>query len=256
MRILSLLLSLICITQVLSEETCDLMAAINVLFVGNSFTIRNKLTAQLEKLGKSGKQVIRASMAARPSATFSSHSSSIFTEEMIQTPDRRWDVVVLQEQSSMFANPEWKYRTWSYPFSKILQEKCDGYAESIVLYDTWGYRYGQPSYWNSMEDDFYKMSDRIAEGYGRTNERLNENMEANVFSSVAGVNKAWKLAYPKFQRKLFNSDGFHPAKHGTYLTACVFYKKLTGKSPVGLRYKPRGISRRNARRLQIIANSV
>ena len=33
---------------------------------------------------------------------------------------------------------------------------------------------------------------------------------------------------------LWASDGVHPTPAGTYLTACVLYATLTGRSPVGI----------------------
>jgi hypothetical protein len=33
---------------------------------------------------------------------------------------------------------------------------------------------------------------------------------------------------------LYDADNHHPSKEGTYLAACVFYKRLFGRSPIGL----------------------
>jgi hypothetical protein len=35
---------------------------------------------------------------------------------------------------------------------------------------------------------------------------------------------------------LYQSDGSHPTRSGTYLAACVFYTALFGESPEGLEY--------------------
>jgi hypothetical protein len=35
---------------------------------------------------------------------------------------------------------------------------------------------------------------------------------------------------------LYQSDGSHPTRSGTYLAACVFYAALFGESPEGLEY--------------------
>ena len=52
---------------------------------------------------------------------------------------------------------------------------------------------------------------------------------------IAPVGTAFRL----FQQKhpeipIFTSDNKHPSAVGSYLAACVFYKLLTGKSPLGL----------------------
>lgn len=52
------------------------------------------------------------------------------------------------------------------------------------------------------------------------------------------VAPAWELVkreHPEIQ--LYASDGLHPSAEGVYLTACVVYSSITGKSPLGLSAK-------------------
>ena len=54
-------------------------------------------------------------------------------------------------------------------------------------------------------------------------------------SRVAPVGTAFRLfqkAHPSIP--VFTSDNKHPSAVGTYLAACVFFKMITGESPIGL----------------------
>lgn len=227
----------------------SLSKPINILFIGNSFTLRNNLPLQIKRLSNSDGIKIKTYTSARPAATFNSHSKSELTNYLINKFDD-WNAIILQEQSSMFSN--WQYRTRSLPYSKILYDKMKNHTNKVILYDTWGYRYGDPNFWNNFNDDFYKMSDRIEKGYIETKELLTDGPSV----SIANVNDSWKKAYASFQKLLYNRDNFHPSIYGTYLTACAFYTSFFNKTSVGIKYRPSKISRKNARKLQKLAESI
>ena len=54
--------------------------------------------------------------------------------------------------------------------------------------------------------------------------------------------------------KLYHPDESHPSVHGSYLASCIFYKTIFEKSPLGLSYKPNGISEEEKLFLQKVAN--
>ena len=56
--------------------------------------------------------------------------------------------------------------------------------------------------------------------------------------------------------KLYGPDSKHPSMLGTYLAACLFYKILGSKSPVGATYRPNQVSQTHGHYLQQIAESV
>ena len=49
---------------------------------------------------------------------------------------------------------------------------------------------------------------------------------------MIGCEKIFQEKHPEIP--IFTSDNKHPSAVGSYLAACVFYKILTGKSPLGL----------------------
>jgi hypothetical protein len=71
---------------------------------------------------------------------------------------------------------------------------------------------------------------------------------------VAPVALAWQRSIKKRPDiDLYVADREHPGIYGTYLTTCVVYATLYGKSPVGLGYTAPGISSDKAAFLQQIA---
>ena len=51
-------------------------------------------------------------------------------------------------------------------------------------------------------------------------------------ASLVPVGEAWKLARTlRPDIKLFNPDGSHPSRHGTFLTACVFVTSILKEIP-------------------------
>jgi len=54
-------------------------------------------------------------------------------------------------------------------------------------------------------------------------------------ATVIPVGRVWeKVRSIRPDIQLFDKDGSHPSPAGTYLTACVVYTVLSGKSPIGL----------------------
>ena len=62
-----------------------------------------------------------------------------------------------------------------------------------------------------------------------------EPISVKTSSPIAPVGTAFRLFQEKHPEiPIFTSDNKHPSAVGSYLAACVFYKILTGKSPLGL----------------------
>lgn len=241
-----------CITN--RRSRCVPMAALQnrsrVLFVGNSLTIRNGLWEMVERLGREAGMQTFSSLSAAASMSFASHVNSAHTQAMIDKGG--WDAVVFQEQSSRFAAPPWQYRRVSIKAAGALQDRARSNAHKTVLFETWGYRWGQPSVWNGFKDDFSDMTRRIAAGYAETRVHMagpGENVQ------IAPVGRAFEMAFPKFETRLFHRDGVHPAVHGSYLAACVLFSTLYNTSSEALVYRPSGISARDAEELRHIGTA-
>ena len=74
--------------------------------------------------------------------------------------------------------------------------------------------------------------------------------------AVAPVGRAWAEALRREPGlELWDGDGMHPSRLGSYLTACVFYAILTGRDPAASGFTA-GIAPSEARSLQQVAADV
>jgi hypothetical protein len=114
----------------------------------------------------------------------------------------------------------------SYPAIRLLYDKVSEKGAALILFMTWGPRDGLP-------DAGYKNYDetqaQICTGY------MDIANELDVIVAPVGI--AWKNAIKKDpQLNLWNLDGIHPSREGSYLSACVFYATIFMQSPEGLTY--------------------
>jgi hypothetical protein len=196
---------------------------LQALFIGNSYVFFNNLPQMFARLAESAGNSVHAEMVATGGWTLEQHAAS--EETMDKIASRRWDYVILQEQSvlpSILTERE----KLTYPAARALDKAITDQGARTVLMMTWGRRDGLPE---AGFADFAAMQEQLAAGYNAIGTELG--------AIVAPVGLAWQRAVG--QRPgiaLWDSDGSHPAPAGSYLAACVFYAALLGESPEGLDY--------------------
>ncbi len=222
--------------------------AVNILFIGNSFTIRNKMTQNVAGLAKSFGINLRTYMLAGGSMTLQSHAKNDVTKKALDF--RPWKKVVLQEQSMFLSQPEYLWRTRTLPYAIILNKMIKEKESETVLFETWGYQYGNPDFYNGHNDDYESMQDRLKEGYEKVNQEL-EN------SFVVYVGEAFRAFQKKYSNNLYTYDGRHPSKVGSFLAACVFVKKFFGVDLKKTKYRPKGLKKSISRKVRkLVSESV
>ncbi len=203
--------------------------AIHVLFIGNSFTYYHDLPAMIAELARAGKQrPLRYERETPGGWTLAKHWNS--GKALAKIQERKWDFVVLQEQSeapltkrdSMFEN------------SKKFDAEIRKQGSKTILYMTWAKQ-------NAPGDQ-----PAISKAY------LDLAKEMKV--RVAPVGNAWQSALRADKKLvLHENDKKHPNATGSYLAACVFYATIYEKSPEGLPGKIGKLTDAQARPLQAIA---
>jgi hypothetical protein len=189
----------------------------NVLFIGNSHTYyNNSVHGHVRSLAHAADPDTRKGVFK--AMTISGgylHDHAAGLPSMLKS--HKWDVVVLQGQSAELlpSNPHRAER-----FKSALRQYDQWIRESgakTALYMTWAYR-GRLG-----------MTGQVAHAYVAAG---NE-----VGALVVPVGLAFERAL-KMQPDLalHRTDNIHPSMAGTYLTACVFYAALYGKSPAGNAY--------------------
>ena len=213
-----------------------------VLFLGNSFTFFNDLPQIFVSLAESGGRDVEARMSARGGWTLADHASSPMTLDMLE--ERAWDYVVLQEQSLIPAAADQR-QSRMLPAARQLEPGIRAAGAEPLLFLTWARRDGLPS---AGFGDFGQMQAAIELGYLTVAEELQ--------AAVAPVGAAWQQAAGREPSiELWQVDGLHPTKAGSYLAACVFYAAIMGESPRGLPYTA-GLPQDTAQTLQVIAAEV
>jgi hypothetical protein len=192
-----------------------------VLFIGNSYTYFNNLPEMLRGLAASRGLAIDVGMATTGGWKLSDHWTHSDSEAHRLLRDRKWDVVVLQEQSTLGSmvvtdgvarvGPDDQFQR----YAKLWQEEIHRAGMTPAFYLTWAKK-GAPQDQDAL-DRAYTTAARAAGAI------------------VVPVGRAWKGAREHHAGiELFQPDGSHPSPAGTYLAACTFFAALFDRSPVGL----------------------
>ncbi len=138
---------------------------------------------------------------------------------------KKWDYVVLQEQSQTPASTESR-TMFMLPAVRELTGLIYPTGAIPILFNAWGHRDGWPD--NGLPD-YDSMQNAINAGYMEVSRELN--------ITVAPVGFAWQAVQSQEpQINLWQADGSHPSPAGTYLAACVYYAVIFHESPAGLDY--------------------
>jgi hypothetical protein len=189
-----------------------------VLFVGNSFTFGNNLPTLVAELGRSLTPPVRleVGLVARDGATLESHWRE--GEVARRLREERWDVLVLQEQSSRSIREPGLMERYVRRFASLARSA----GMEVVLYQTWA-RVDEPA-----------TDAPRAESYRR--------IAAAVGARVAPVGVAWRLARTAHPELLLHAaDGLHASAVGSYLAACVLIGVLADRSPIGAKATSGGL---------------
>jgi hypothetical protein len=195
-----------------------------VLFIGNSLTFYNDLPGMFANLAQSGGHVVEVDESSAGGGTWAGHTKSAITLNKIKYG--KWGLIVLQEQSDYPAVAAQRQEL-VYPAVRLLNNRVRESGATPVLFMTWGRREGLPE---AGFKTYAEMQAQVEAGYMEIANELK--------LMVVPVGIAWQNAIAqKPQLELWQSDGIHPTREGTYLSACVFYAAIFRQSPAGLTYR-------------------
>ena len=205
---------------------------LNVIFVGNSYTIYNDLPGMVARLLEADGVDLHTGSYLMLGSTLMEHwlhnlGQASKREEAMQRGERfgAW----LGRFDRLLADGPWDYAVFqgnsgdtlmNWGFAEAATLWCDKLRNEspetkAVFFMTWARRHrpGQQA--------------TITNGY-RSVARVNQAL-------IAPAGEAWRAALDARPGLVLHAaDKSHPTAAGTYLTACVFYATLTGKSPVDL----------------------
>ena len=266
-----------------AAETNENGKTTQILFVGNSYTYFNSLNGVVENMlnvsGVPTQAVRNAPGGWRLRQHFNGEvpKNGKFkpTPEVLKTA--AWDYVVLQEQSAGTVNEREEYLDFG---AKMVDLARENRAETtVLLYQTWGRCDGMFAGYGA---DDAKKAETIAAWEKRYNKKADEAVVAALKDGIQGgvaalaeksgatvvpVGEAFERVKNETKIDLYADEKgqkpHHPNPTGTYLAGCVFFKTITGKSPVGLFAKlteagkaPKDVDAEDAATLEKIADEV
>lgn len=183
-------------------------AAVDILFVGNSYTFYNDLPAMVAALGQADTppRVVTTTMLAPGGCSLQRHWQATGKDAPREVlKDKRPDFVVLQEQSRMPLDQPKVMHEHAAKFARLLKEQ----KVVPVWYMTWA-RQAEP-----------EAQDRITAAY--------EKAHLDGGGLLAPVGRAFQVALgEKDAPRLHVDDGSHPNASGSYLAAVVLYATMCG----------------------------
>jgi hypothetical protein len=203
----------------------------NILFIGNSYTFYHNMPAMTKEMALSVGDTMIYSQYTLPGAYLWQHVNSYFVQQLIDKGN--WTHVTIQGQSRETALDQEHFDTKVYPRAITLVKRIRNSNPNSkpLFYMTWGYENGYAPLCNDLPHmcDFESMNDKIEERY--------LYLASSTQSSVSPCGKVWKALRSKYPNiDLFDDDGNHPSRLGSYVAACCFYTMIFKKDPTLLLY--------------------
>lgn len=186
----------------------------HILFLGNSYTFFNRMPAMVKAMADTKGLRPNVHMHAAPAASLQSHWNDDAARK--KQEGTAWNMVVLQDQSATpIVAPE---RTMEFGGKWCSQVRSTQGTPVLML--TWGRKGASgvpdPQEQKALLHTYLELARREQ-------------------AAVAPVGIAWENCLKRYPGiALYQADGQHPTEEGSYLTACVMYCTLFGKSPLGL----------------------
>ncbi len=219
---------------------------VKVLFIGNSYTTAHDLAGLVSAMAASEPAVpeLMTQVIAIGGETMAGHLTTPSTIAVIENGS--WDFVVLQGQSVEPLVPGSDFIEAGIELAAIVAET----GATPMLFETWARQAGHELY----QEPWYGETPAQAQAGLRA-----AYLEIAVASGaiVAAVGDAWEIVWTQSPMiQLYTSDGSHPELAGSYVAAAVFYKAITGETPIGNPGVPSGIDSDTAHELQQAADNV
>jgi hypothetical protein len=203
--------------QTIKKRVSGRVDALDVLFVGNSFTARNDVPGLIARLAAARGKTLANRLISTGGASLRTHWNRGEAQEAIAAS--RFDYVVLQEQTTLPT----KNVTRMHENIRRFNDVINASGARTALYMTWA-REHEPQNQQVIADAYTSIGSEIG-------------------ATVVPVGIAWqRFLSDRSSPALYDRDGSHPTRAGSYLAACVFFSVLFGESPLGIDAPVEGLS--------------
>lgn len=222
-----------------------------ILFIGNSFTHYNNLDKTVEDMLNVSGVPTQTTRVAPGGWRFHQHFKDAVPEKWTKPgtatllKSQKWDYVVMQEYSSDAVAEYDNFMEYGQKLAELARATSPDVH--IILYETWARCDGMLDGYGDDEARRAEVIDAWTKRYSAPNDAVAErlryglrggyrDLQKKIDSLLAPVGEAFAVVGDRVN--LYCDEGkntpYHPNPWGTYLAGCVFYKTITGKSPVGL----------------------
>lgn len=200
----------------------------SVLFIGNSLTFSNNMPKMVERIAVANGKKVFVDTIVKRGMNLEYHATQKRTYKKIKS--RKWSYIVVQGRSTEFAKSDKSVDSLTLPYLQQIVDSIRHYSTCtrIVLYETWGYKYGKPEIvgakdYLTMQSQIKRQTKRVAEILG---------------IGVCPVGEAWSSIYQSDTTiAIYKKDHYHPTPTGSYIAACTFYVALFGETAYGNKAK-------------------
>jgi hypothetical protein len=163
---------------------------------------------------------------------------------------QRWNYVVLQEQSLMAMQPGDQAAARAGFLAWGQAARAAGAVP--VVYETWARQPGSAEYTGA---DAIAGNLANAAAMQAQIDYILGAAGGSINAMIVPAGDAWmRCESQPAAPLLYAADGSHPSLAGTYLTAMLFYRILTGHSPAESHFVPPGLDRAAAQVLRACAS--
>ena len=159
-RFFNLIVSFFCGSSVFAQTTNtqtdgSVPGALNILFIGNSYTHMNSMPFIFDKIAKAKGKSVNVEMSTHSGFSFKQHSERADMYDAIKS--REWDYVILQGYSREFTHPFDTIDSASIPYIAGIIDtiRNNNPCTNLLFYMTWGYKNGYDQ--NEAVDSYLKM---------------------------------------------------------------------------------------------------
>ena len=183
-------------------------AALALLFIGNSLSAANDLPSMLEAMGRASGVPIRCAIVAKPNFSLEDHWNDPAGDARRAIARGGWTRVILQQGPSSLPSS----RVLLHEYARRLDAEIRRTGGTPAMLTVW------PA--ASRRGDF----EGVVESY--------RGAAALIDGDLFAAGAAWRAAWARDSSlPLYGPDGFHPSRLGSYLTALVIFRGLTGRLP-------------------------
>jgi hypothetical protein len=205
------------------DPDCLVRDDLDVLFIGNSYTIAHDLPQQVAEMAHRAGLTMRVQRLAIPGKNLEFHSRRRKVKAALAS--REWDFVVIQGQS---LEPLQSHNRFVESGSTLAQMVWDAGA-TPVLFETWPRKVGHP---------VYRRRPRVSRGNPSAMQHAIHDAYIELATltnaEIVPAGEAWMAVTALAPDvNLYDGDLHHPGRRGSYLNASLLFAQLTNVSPVG-----------------------